>query len=142
MDPIIEKQETEYILNDLLASRPRNDIITEVCWRTKCSWQEGAALLDKVLYENKKFIRQETNPLRLLVSILGIIVGLIWIGVNAYDVSKTLLPWLAQYGSLSGYTLPDSPGMLAAETLVALVMIVIGIVLTRQQLKITRGQGG
>jgi hypothetical protein len=140
MDPHIEKQETEYILQDLLRSRNRNDIISGVCHRTSCTWVEAEYLLEKVMRNNRKFIRQETNPLRLIVSILGAAVGLIWITSNVFTVLRSMLPWLAENGSLAGYTLPDSPWLLAGETVVALAMVIIGMFLTQQQLKIIRGQ--
>ena len=140
MDPHIEKQEIEYILQDLLRSVNRNDIIAGVCHRTECTWVEAEYLLEKVLRHHKKFIRQETNPLRLIVSILGTAVGLIWIASNVFGVLRTMLPWLAQNGSLAGYTLPDSPVLLAGEIVVALAMVIIGMYLTQQQLKIIRGK--
>jgi len=140
MDPHIEKQETQYILQDLLSSRNRNDIISGVCYRTSCTWVEAEYLVEKVMRNNRKFIRQETNPLRLIVSIIGTAFGLIWIAINVVGVLRTMIPWLAKNGSLSGYTLPDSPWLLAGEIVVALAMVVIGMFLTRQQLKILNGK--
>ena len=53
MDPQTEKQESQYILDDLLRTRNRDDIIREVCWRTNCSWVEAEYLLERTERENK-----------------------------------------------------------------------------------------
>ena len=41
MELKVIREETQYIIQDLLRSRPKDDIIRDVCWRTKCTWQEG-----------------------------------------------------------------------------------------------------
>jgi hypothetical protein len=139
MDPQVIREETQYIIQDLLRSRNKDDIIREVCWRSKCTWQEGEYMVDRVIRENKKVIQQEKSPLRLLISMLAIAVGLIWVGSVAFRVLPTLVPWLTENGSLAGYALPDSPWVLGGELTVALAMIITGIVLTIQQLKTIRG---
>lgn len=134
-----EKEETEYILQDLLRTRSKDDIIRDVCWRTKCSWAEAESLFSKVAQENKKVIQQEKSPLRLLISIFGTAVGLIWIGSVAYRVFKTLIPWWVENGSMTGYVLPDTPWVLAGELAAALAIVILSMILTSQQLKTIRG---
>ncbi len=139
MELKVVREETQYIIQDLLRSRTKDDIIRDVCGRTSCTWQEGEYLVEQVMRENKKTVQQEKSPLRLLISLLAIAVGLIWVGSVAFRVLPTLLPWLAENGSLAGYVLPDSAWVLGGELAVALAMIITGIVLTIDQLKTIRG---
>jgi hypothetical protein len=139
MDPQIAKQESEYILMDVLRSRSKDDIIREVCWRTGCSWIEAEYLVERTMRENKKVIRQEKSPIRLGISILATVVGFIWTVSTIIRIATPLIRYLGENGTLTGYILPRSTWGLAVELLVALTMIVVGMILTMQQMKaITR----
>jgi len=135
MDPKIAKQESEYIVTDLLRSRNKDDIIREVCWRTGCSWVEGEYLVERTTRENKKLIRQEKSPIRLGISILASVVGLIWVVTVIVRAATPLIRYLGENSTLTGYVLPRSTWGLAVELLVALTMIVVGMILTMQQMK-------
>ena len=135
MDPKIAKQESEYIVTDLLRSRNKDDIIREVCWRTGCSWVEGEYLVERTTRENKKLIRQEKSPIRLGISILASAVGLIWVGSVIIRAATPLIRYLGENGTLTGFILPRSTWGLAVELLVALTMIVVGMILTMQQMQ-------
>jgi len=135
MDPKIAKQESEYIVTDLLRSRNKDDIIREVCWRTGCSWVEGEYLVERTTRENKKLIRQEKSPIRLGISILASAVGLIWVVSVIIRAATPPIRYLGDNGTLTGYILPRSTWGLAVELLAALTMIVVGMILTMQQMK-------
>jgi hypothetical protein len=138
MDPLIEKQETEYIIKDLLSSRSHDDIIRDVCYRTKCTWLEAQYLLERTLRENKKQIQREKNPLRLLVSILAIAVGLVWLGSICLEALPPMLSFAHLNGTLAGYQFPQGSFEMLFELVVAVGMIILAIALIVQQLRTTR----
>jgi hypothetical protein len=138
MDPQVMKQESEYILQDLLRSRSKDDIIREVCWRTGCSWIEGEYLVERTMRENKKLIRQEKSPIRLGISIFASVIGLVWVGSVTVRTATPLIRYMAENESMAGYALPGGIVGLAIELIVGLTMSVVGMVLTIQQLKSIR----
>ena len=139
MDPQTEKQEAQYILDDLLRSRNRDDIIREVCWRTGCSWVEGEYLLERTERENKTVLRQEKSPIRMFISILAAFLGLVWMVIS---LIRLLSPFLSHRmsadQSLLPYTWPADTAGLVIQVLVGLGMLVTGLILTIQQLKVIR----
>ena len=138
MDPLIEKQESEYILKDLLSSRNQDDIIRDVCYRTKCSWIEAEYLMERTVRENKRQLRWEKNPLRLLVSILAIGAGLVWLASIALEAMRPMLAYSHATGTLAGYPAPPFSFEMLFEVVVALGMIALALVLTVQQLRALR----
>ena len=139
MDPQLEKQEAEYILVDLLHSRNRDDIIREVCWRTNCSWVEGEYLLERTERENKVVLRQEKSPVRMFISILAAFLGLVWMVISLIRLLSPYVSYrMAADQSLQGYAWPADTAGLVIQVLVGLGMLVTGLVLTIQQLKVIR----
>ncbi len=142
MDPQTEKQETQYILDDLLRTRNRDDIVREVCWRTNCSWVEAEYLLERTERENKVVLRQEKSPIRMFISILAAALGLVWMVVS---LIRLLSPYMntrvAAEQSLQGVAWPAETTGLVIQTVVGLGMLVTGLILTIQQLKTIRRRG-
>ena len=139
MDPQVIKEETQYIIHDLLQSRNKDDIIREVCWRTKCTWAEGEYLVERVQRENKKTIQQEKSPMRMFISISAVAVGLFWLGTIAFQVIPLLITYSQKNGGLQGFTYPGDTFRLVLELVSSLVLILYGAILTSQQLKTIRG---
>ena len=131
----LERELTSYILKELLRSRDRSDIIREVVLRSNCSWVQGEYLLERTMRENKNIIRQEKSPIRLGISILASAVGLIWVVSVIIRAATPLIRYLGENGTLTGYILPRSTWGLVVELLVAVTMIVVGMILTMQQMK-------
>ena len=140
MDKQLEKQETEYILKDLLRSRNQDDIIREVCWRTGCEWIEAEYLLERTIRENKALLRQEKSPLRMGISILAAAAGLVWVMILLIGLLAPLVRyWLENSRTLTGYVWAPVTGGFLFQLVLAIALIVIGIILITQQLKmITR----
>ncbi len=117
MDPQTGKTGNEYILDDLLRSRNRDDIIREVCWRTNCSWVEAEYLLERTERENKVVLRQEKSPIRMFISILAAALGLVWTVVS---LIRLLSPYMntrvAAEQSLQGYAWPAETTGLVIQT--------------------------
>jgi len=133
------REETQYIIQDLLRSRPKDDIIRDVCWRTKCTWQEGEYLVERVQRENKKVIQQEKSPLRMLISISAIAVGLFWLGTLVFQTVPLLIEYARKNGGLQGFTYPGDTFRLVLELVSSVILILYGAILTSQQLKTIRG---
>ncbi len=131
----LERELTSYILKELLRSRDPSDIIREVVLRSNCSWVQGEYLLERTIRENKNVIRQEKSPIRLGISILASAVGLIWVVSVIIRAATPLIRYLGENGTLTGYILPRSTWGLVVELLVAVTMIVVGMILTMQQMK-------
>src|SRR5512133_2121111 len=139
MDPQTEKQEAQYILDDLLRSRNRDDIIREVCWRTNCSWVEGEYLLERTERENKVVLRQEKSPIRMFISILAVVLGLVWMIISLIRIFSPYMSYrMAADQSQTGYAWPADTAGLVIQIVIAVAMLVTGLVLTIQQLKVIR----
>ena len=142
MDLQTEKQEVEYILVDLLHSRNRDDIIREVCWRTNCSWVEGEYLLERTERDNKVALREQKSPIRLFISILAAVLGLVWIVISLIRLLSPYVSYrMAAAQSLQAYAWPVGSAGLVIQVIVGLGMLVTGLILTIQQLKVIRRRG-
>jgi hypothetical protein len=142
MDPELAKELQKYIVQELLRSRHRDEIITEVCQRANILWVEGEYLLERTERENKVLLRQEKSPIRMFISILAMAVGLVWMAIS---LIRLLAPYasyrMAADQSLQGYAWPAESAGLVIQAVVGLGMLVTGLVLTIQQLKVIRRRG-
>jgi hypothetical protein len=136
MDPELAKELQKYIVQELLRSRHRDEIITEVCQRANILWVEGEYLLERTERENKVLLRQEKSPIRMFISILAMAVGLVWM---ALSLIRILTPYasyrMAAEQNLQGYAWPAESAGLVVQAVVGLGMLVTGLVLTIQQVK-------
>jgi len=134
MDPELAKELRKYIVQELLRSRHRDEIITEVCQRANIAWVEGEYLLERTERENKALLRQEKSPIRMFISILAMAVGLVWM---AMSLIRLLTPYV-RYDLTEPYAWPAESAGLVVQAVVGLGMLVTGLVLTIQQLKVIR----
>lgn len=136
MEKQLEKDLRAYILQELLRSRNRGEIITEVCHRANCAWVEGEYLLESTERENNALLRQEKSPLRMGISILAAAAGMVWALITLFRLLSPIVRfWLENSHLLVGYSAAPGLGGLVFQLVLALVMLVIGIILITQQLK-------
>lgn len=142
MEPILEKELEKYILQELLRSRYRDDIITEVCHRANILWVEGEYLLERTERENMALLRKEKSPIRMFISILISTVGLVWMVISLIRILSPLMRYrMAADQSLSAYTWPADTVGLVIQVIVGLGMLVTGLILILKQLKVIRRRG-
>lgn len=136
MDPELAKELQKYIVQELLRSRHRDEIITEVCQRANILWVEGEYLLECTERENKVLLRQEKSPIRMFISILAMAVGLVWMAISLIRILSPYMSYrLTGHDSLPSYTWPAESAGLVIQAVVGLGMLVTGLVLTIQQVK-------
>jgi hypothetical protein len=136
MEPQLEKELEKLIVQELLRSRDRNEIITEVCQRANLAWVEGEYLLERTERENKALLQQEKSPIRLFISILAVAVGLVWMVISLIRILSPLMQYhVAGDQGLQGYTWPAETVGLVIQAGVGLGMLVTGLVLTVQQVR-------
>ena len=139
MDPELAKELRKYIVQELLRSRHRDEIITEVCQRANIAWVEGEYLLERTERENKALLRQEKSPIRMFISILASAVGLVWLNRALVNLLTPYLRYRMVVGQgLPPFTWPVEALWLVVQAVVGLGMLVTGLVLTIQQLKVIR----
>jgi hypothetical protein len=139
MEKQLEKDLRAYILQELLRSRNRGEIITEVCHRANCAWVEGEYLLESTERDNKVLLRQEKSPLRMGISILAAAAGLVWVLVLLIHMLAPLVRyWLENSHTLGGYSAAPGLGGQVFQLVLALAILVIGIILITQQLKMIK----
>lgn len=139
MEKQLEKDLRAYILQELLRSRNRGEIITEVCHRANCAWVEGEYLLESTERDNKVLLRQEKSPLRMGISILAATAGLVWVLVLLIHMLAPLVHyWLENSRTLTGYVWVPVTGAFLFQLVLAVALIIIGMLLVSQQLKSIR----
>jgi len=73
-----ESKETikEYVVRPLARMVDRDDIITEVCLRLNCCWEDGEAQIYQIEQENAAQLEKRKGPLLLVASSIFTLVGL------------------------------------------------------------------
>jgi hypothetical protein len=136
MEPRLEKELEEYIVQELLRSRDRDEIITEVCQRANILWVEGEYLLERTERENKALLREQKSPIRMFISILAAAVGLAWMIISLIRILSPLISYrMAAEPILQGYVWPAETAGLVIQVVVGVGMLVTGLILTIQQVK-------
>ena len=136
MEPLLEKALEKYIVQELLRSRDRDEIITEVCQRANIAWVEGEYLLERTERENKALLREQKSPVRMFISILAAAVGLAWMVFSLIRILTPLISYrMDAEQSLQGYAWPVETAGLVIRLVLGLAMLVTGLILTIQQVK-------
>ena len=136
MDKKLEKELSAYIVKELLGSRDRDEIITEVCHRADCLWVEGEYLLERTERENRQLLREQKSPIRMFISVFAAAVGLAWALISIIRITAPLVRYrLAGSQNLQGYAWPAETAGLVIQTVLGLAMVVTGMILTLQQIK-------
>lgn len=136
MEPQLVKELEKFIVQELLRSRDRDEIITEVCQRANVLWVEGEYLLERTERENKALLREQKSPIRMFISILAAALGLAWMVISLIRLLSPLMQYrLAGEQSLQGYAWPAETAGLVVQVIVGLGMLVTGLILTIQQVR-------
>ena len=136
MEPLLEKELEKYIVQELLRSRDRDEIITEVCQRANIAWVEGEYLLERTERENKALLREQKSPIRMFISILAAAVGLAWMIFSLIRILSPLISYrTAAEQSLQAYAWPAETAGLVIQLVVGFGMLVTGLILTIQQVR-------
>ena len=139
MEPRLEKELEKYIVQELLRSRDRDEIITEVCQRANVLWVEGEYLLERTERENKALLREQKSPIRMFISILAAAVGLAWMTFSLIHILSPLISYrMAAEQSQQAYAWPAEIAGLVIQVVVGVGMLVTGLIITIQQLKTIR----
>lgn len=127
----------KYIVQELLRSRDRDEIITEVCHRANILWVEGEYLLERTERENMALLREQKSPFRMFISILAAAVGLVWMIISLIRLLSPYMSYrMAAEQSLQAYAWPADTAGQVIQVIMGLGMLVTGAILTIQQVKV------
>jgi len=136
METRLMKALQKYIVQELLRSRDRNEIITEVCHRGNILWVEGEYLVERTERENMALLREQKSPIRMFISILAAAVGLVWMVISLIRILSPYTSYrMAAEQSQQAYAWPVDTAGLVIQVIFGLGMLVTGVILTIQQVK-------
>ena len=93
----------DYVVSSLARMVDRDDIITEVCLRQNCNWEDGESLVYRIESENIAQLEKRKGPLLLVASSIFTLVGLCWALYSFYGlVFPIYVIWKEQGGLAHG----------------------------------------